>query len=107
MRNQIAEDIEMSRCIYEQIGRGNECNGKVEWEHAIMYAGRQLNEPWAIVGVCTYHHRGNGLNKNFNRFMAIRRADIEQVQAKYPKVDWWQVWNYLSKEFNSLGVKIN
>jgi hypothetical protein len=73
-----------------------DCNGAhllgaVEWEHAFMYAGKQVNEWWAIVPVCWHHHRGGGLDKEFNRYRALVRMDEEdlrEAKKKYPRVDW-------------------
>ena len=104
MRTQLAEDPDMGRCIWDLLGMSDECDGRIEFEHAIMYAGRQLNEPWAIVGACTYHHRGPGLNKDLNRFMALRKANLDEVVVKYPKTDWRQIWSYLSKRFIELSI---
>lgn len=104
MRKVIALDQEMTHCFYTKLGRGGECQGKVEWEHAFTYSGKRLNEPWAIIGVCTYHHRGPGLNKALNRFMALRRADLAEVELHYPKVDWKQLYSHLSHQFSTLAL---
>lgn len=32
------------------------CNGHIQWHHHVIYAGGQLNEKWAIVGICVSHH---------------------------------------------------
>lgn len=78
----------MKQCIYRN------CSGKPECEHAFTYQGRQINEKWALVPVCTYHHRGNGLDKNYNRYRAILRATDDDFK-KYPKADWKQLKKYL------------
>jgi len=63
----------MKKCIY------SDCPGKPEWEHAFTYQ-KQINEAWAIVPACAYHHRGKGLDKDYNRYRAIIRADIIDLQ---------------------------
>lgn len=102
MRKQIALDPFMKKCIYDHIGRGNECRGRIEWEHTHNYAGKQINEPWAIVPCCTYHHRGAGLDKDFNRYMAIMRADIEDLQVRMPRQDWAQQKKYLMSKYKGV-----
>ncbi len=104
LRKQLALDPFMSRCIYNHIGKGNECRGRVEWEHAFLYAGKQINEAWAIVPCCTYHHRGDGLDKDFNRYMAIVRADIKDLQNRMPRNDWSQVLKFLTTKYESIAV---
>ena len=82
----------MKSCIYEG------CTGKPEWEHAFIYRNRRVNEAWAIIPVCTYHHRGAGLDKDYNRYRALIRATDADL-AKYPKVDWKQKLKYLKSKY--------
>lgn len=92
LRKEIANDKFMQKCIYKN------CQNHPEWEHAFIYAGRQINEKWAIVPVCTYHHRGKGLNKEFNQYIAISRATEEDF-AKYPRFDWKRLKQYLINKY--------
>ena len=60
-----------------------------------MYAGKQINEKWAIIPICAFHHAvdqhqdGKGLDKHQNMRIALLRASEEDL-AKYPRVDWLQ-----------------
>ncbi len=63
------------------------CNGRITWEHALIYAGRQINEKWAIIPLCVYHHLGGGLDKRLNERIAVSRATMGDL-AKYSKRDW-------------------
>jgi hypothetical protein len=63
------------------------CSCFSEWEHAFIYAGKQINEKWAIIPLCVYHHLGEGLVKNENQRIALERATPEDL-AKYPNFDW-------------------
>jgi hypothetical protein len=92
LKTEILADPFYKVCIRDN----KECRGRIEWEHAFVYAGRQINEKWAIVPVCTYHHREEGLVKNFNRWVAINRATKEDFK-KYPKFDWIKLKNNLNK----------
>ena len=80
--------------------KGVDCSGKMTKEHALYYAGRQIQEPWAIIDLCWHHHLGAGLNKRMNEYLAIMRATPEDL-AKYPRVDWAQKLSYLKK---TLGI---
>jgi hypothetical protein len=108
LRKQMEADPMMHACIYNDHYCQNEFGWypvKAEWEHCFIYAGKQINEWWAIIGVCWYHHRGKGLNKNFNRYRALIRlseAELEEVQKKYPKQNWRQMRDRLRIEFGQL-----
>lgn len=94
LRNRLARDPFMARCIYNDAN----CSPVIEWEHALLYQGKQINEAWAIVPCCTFHHRGAGLDKQYNQFRALQRA-TEKDLAKYPKADWQTLRNYLFKKY--------
>ena len=100
LRAEMDKDPFMHRCIYEDIGKGEECDGRVEWEHAFTYRV-QINEAWAIVPVCTYHHRGKGLDKAYNQFRAIIRANVDDLVARMPKTNWRQIDSYLRGKYSS------
>lgn len=53
----------------------------VDWEHAIRYAGKKLNEIWAIIPICWLVHRGPMLNKEINVWIALNRASDEELLA--------------------------
>ncbi len=73
---------------YKHCARANSaCSGRITWEHAYIYAGKQINEKWAIIPLCVYHHLGEGLDKHENQRIALSRATDEDL-AKYPKKDW-------------------
>lgn len=71
-----------------------ECEGRITWEHAIIFAARQLNLLWAIVPLCERHH-GVGrwmdagtLDKNRNVWVALNRATEEELRAVSKAKDW-------------------
>jgi len=79
----------MKHCIHDG------CPGIPEWEHAFTHGGKQINEAWAIVPCCTFHHRGAGLDKTYNQYIALGRATLKDLE-KYPKTDWEQLNKYLN-----------
>lgn len=97
MRNEMSCDPFYSKCIHDHLGYGG-CSGRIEWEHALIYAGKQVNEIWAIVPCCVYHHRGNGLIKHLNVIFALLRASEEDFN-KYYKRDWIQYRSFLCEQF--------
>lgn len=68
-----------------------DCDGRITWEHALIFAGRQIDEAWAIIKICEYHHAvdrhqdGSGLDKQKNIWIALNRATDEELE-KYSKV---------------------
>lgn len=94
MRAEIAKDPFMRLCIYDG------CGGSPEWEHAMIYRNKRVNEIWAIVPVCAYHHRGAGLMKSYNQHRALQRATDEDL-AKYSKANWKQLRTHLESLYGS------
>ena len=86
LRKQLSEDPEYKICARAmRSGHGGECRGRITFEHAILYANRQVQERWAIIPLCVYHHLGVGLNKRWNINYALSRATREEL-AKYPRL---------------------
>lgn len=75
----------------------DECSGRITIEHAWIYQGRQINELWAYVPLCEYHHLGKGLIKWINHYLSIMRATDKDLK-KYPNRDWAQERSYLTKK---------
>ena len=85
LREEMANDP-----YYKVCARKNyECSGRITWEHAWIYAGKQINEYWAIIPLCWYHHLGEGLDKKENRRISLRRASHDDL-LKYARKDWEQ-----------------
>lgn len=102
-------DLFYHRCIHWYLGNEKDCtkvwsgiSKPVEWEHSTTYAGKRINHPKLIVPCCTYHHRGAGLNKRFNLYVALRRADLDELSRLYPKRDWHREFAGLCNEFDHL-----
>lgn len=81
LKKSLLKDSFMKICIHP------DCNNQPEWEHCWIYAGKQINEVWAIVPCCYYHHRGGGLNKDFNKWVSINLANNDDLTV-YNKKDW-------------------
>ena len=52
LREQLAQDPRMRVCCVAD----GDCAGRVEWHHALIYAGRAVQRSWAILGICQHHH---------------------------------------------------
>lgn len=98
LRDRLAADPFMRRCIHANRPTGVECDGRITFEHALTYKGRQVNEAWAIVPVCEYHHLGPGLDKNLNRHVALQRAGDQDIR-KYRRAGWEIMKSWLTKRY--------
>lgn len=61
------------------------CGGRVTIEHAIIFAARQVDEPWALVPICAKFHgvdrfQDNGeLIKEMTEWVALSRVTDSQL----------------------------
>ncbi len=89
----MAADPDYRQCMRNVLFNDHRCaadpmTGRLlEWEHALTWAGRQLQEKFAIISICWWAHRGPGLDKRKNRIVAISRATDEDLE-KYPNQEW-------------------
>jgi hypothetical protein len=88
MREALDQDPFMHRCIMDIYGG---CSSRIEWNHAFTYAGRRRNELWAIIPMCSTHHRREAVYRpQIAATMRRRLAHFEledDARAKYPKAD--------------------
>lgn len=76
LREEMSNDPFYMKCCLAHLGG---CQGRIEWHHSIIYAGRQLNEKWAILPACQYHHRSVAhFNFKFIQ-IALNRATDEEL----------------------------
>lgn len=87
----------MTRCGRESEG---DCQGRIEYHHALIERNKRLQEAFAIVSACTYHHRGAGKNDAKWRLIAYKNASAEDFE-KHPKsrARWEQEMRYLTTKY--------
>ena len=106
LRKDMSQDPYYKTCARAADGG---CDGRVTWEHAIEFRGRQLNEKWAIIPLCEYHHSVDkyqdtgGLDKEINVHIAINRATDDELIAVSRSVDYIALRERLNKKYR-LGV---
>lgn len=101
LREEMAQDPYYSECA--RLGDGV-CGGRITWEHAIIHAGRQLNEKWAIIPLCERHHsigsymdRGD-LNKQENLRIALNRATDAELEAISKAINYKELRDRLNND---------
>lgn len=90
MREELAEDPRMQKCVL--LGTG-ECAGEIQYHHPWIYAGRQINEKWAIVAGCKHHHELVDSDPEVKKAFAIASLSLatDEDLIKYPNVNWNQI----------------
>lgn len=97
-RERIANDPYFTKCARQSA----ECSKRLTVEHAIIIGGRQCNDYWCLVSLCWYHHLGKGLNKEYNRYLALSHATDADLE-KYPKSDFKQMKKYLISKYERIN----
>jgi hypothetical protein len=81
------------------------CGGRITWEHVAIYAGKQIDEVWAIIHLCEYHHdvntyQGNGdLQKEKNMWIALNRASDSELLMYSKAIDYIRMRETLNKKY--------
>lgn len=98
------------RCARRDALLDHECQGDpvrgaygrvVEWEHALIYANRQVQKRYAIVPLCWWAHRGPGQDKELAVWIAVNRATDEELLELSAKGgrDYFRYRGYLNARF--------
>lgn len=63
-----------------------DCKGRIEWHHNLIYAGRQVNEKWCILPLCVYHHSIEKESEfgSYLDWVMVNRATEDELK-KYSK----------------------
>lgn len=86
LRNELASDPYYEKCCLSHLGV---CEGRIEWHHNLIYAGRQQNRKFCILPLCHGHHmRANNkeVREKLDRIMESR-ATPEDL-AEFPRRAW-------------------
>jgi len=84
LKKDLLADPEYARCSL--LGY-HTCGGRITLEHALIYAGRQVQEKYAIIPVCAagqevdqFQDAGT-MDKNRNKWVALNRATDEEIRS--------------------------
>lgn len=106
MREAMAADPYYQQCARNEALNDHVCEAcpvtmrLIEWEHAMKHAGSKVNEIWAIVPICWWAHRGPGLVKEINQWLALNRATDADFD-KYPHNTWATERAYLNAKYGT------
>jgi len=93
--------------FYRQCSRWRDggCDGRITIEHTIIFASRQLNEKFALIPLCEYHHAvnlyldGKGLDKRKNVWIALNRATDEEIKRISVGINYFLIRENLNKKY--------
>lgn len=110
MKREMEADPFYKNCIRRVMLQDHECRpcpatGRlIEWEHAMMYAGQQVNEKAFIIPICWYVHRGPGLKKEINEWIALNRASDDLLIQYSKAVDLIAKRERLNKKYGDAKI---
>lgn len=95
LRKELAADPFYKACARKGIN-GHECAGRITWDHTIIFAGKQVQERFAIIPVCAKAHEvdswqdGGELNKELHLWIALNRATDDELASISRAIDYRQ-----------------
>lgn len=102
LREEIGNDPEYSRCSL--LGYG-ECGGRITREHALIYAGKKIQEKFAIIPLCASHHNvdeyqdAKTMVKDKNVWVALNRATDNELVRFSKTVSYLRERDRLNEKF--------
>lgn len=111
VRERLMADPRMKVCMRNMALRDHVCDGRITFEHALIYAGRQMDEVFAIISLCAYSHSvdrfqdNHVYNRQISEWIAINRMTPAD-EARYPRGDWAQRRKHLNGVFGLLTPSV-
>jgi len=88
-------------CIHENIPAQD-----IEFEHALYFAGRRIQEIFAVVPVrMKYNRNPSAKVKGFNQYIALWRLQLScykyqiYIQGRYPKINFYKEFVQIEERF--------
>lgn len=88
VRAEIDADPTYKVCALKGL-HGHICGGRITMEHALIYAGRQIQEKWAIVPICArgqevdHYQDAHTMVKELNQWVAFNQATEDNFKPFY------------------------
>ena len=96
VKEQLANDPYMQQCCAcKSVGV------KIEWHHALIYAGRQSDDPMSIMPVCVSCHKlanNSHIKERIDLAMFNRGLDVDL----YPNANLTQRRKYLKEKYETI-----
>lgn len=104
LRRQLSNDPYYKVCARAGL-HNHTCDGRITWEHALIYAGGQIQARYAIIPLCAKAHAvdgyqdGGDLDKRCNEWIALNRATPDEILSISKAKDYFYRKNFLNKIF--------
>lgn len=76
VRNELEKDKRMKSCAI-----GGDCEGTLQWHHAITFQGKRLQHAYAIVALCERHHREEAKHHDTILKVCLNLATDDELRA--------------------------
>jgi len=73
------------------------CEGKIQFHHNLIFAGRQVNEKFCILPICEFHHHNVEKFKELLTTIMLNRATDEELKRFSKAVDYVKLKNERKK----------
>ena len=104
LRNELVVDPEYKFCT--RYGwHDHECDGRITWEHTLIYAGKQLQIRSFIIALCEFghsvgrHQDGGDLNKQINLWIALNRATDQEILSLSKAINYGRERERLNEKY--------
>jgi hypothetical protein len=100
VKKQIDADPFYHRCCLAD----ENCDGRVEMHHNLIYAGQQQDYKFCILPVCANFHHKNEKREDIRDkldWIMLQRTDLNFLIKTFPRRNWLQLQNYLQQKFKS------
>lgn len=108
LREEMAIDPRRLLCSFKGI-LGHECGGRITREHAMYYAGKKIQERWAIIFLCAkghgvdeYQDHPGQVSKEMRQWVALNQATLADF-ARFPRAfpSFEHQRDYLNKRYGA------
>lgn len=112
LKKEILADPFYRQCARKGL-QGHECEGRITFEHAIIFAGSQVQKKWAIIPLCAKAHSvdefqdGGDLHKGINRWIAFNRATDGELLEISKATDYFLERTRLNKVHGPYGPSVD
>lgn len=112
VRKEIEADLNYRSCALHGI-YGHVCGGRITMEHALIYAGKQIQEKWAIVPICArgqevdHYQDAHTMNKEMNQWVALNQGtedDFKRFPRAFPS--YYEQRQRLNRKYGTYHSKI-
>lgn len=107
VRKEIGADPEYSRCGLQGLHQDTigSCGGRITREHAMINAGKKIQQQWAIIPCCARHHGVDQFQdahteapKEMRVWVALNRATEDEL-LEYPRSNYVQARARLNQRY--------